>query len=166
MLDALGNIGDFIGGFGVIVTIVYLAIQIRSNTESNRTNAYQAVVQNISSWTTTVAIDPEITRIINIGALDRSKLSLDERSHFDLLYTSLFRHYENIHFQYTSGAIGDQSWLGWESRIRGTIEPPGIAEVWQDQRLAFSPRFRKWMDEGNDGIETVQVPFGRLADDV
>ena len=161
MIEALGNIGDFVGGFGVIITIIYLAIQIRSNTESNRNNAYQGVVQNISSWTTSVAMDPEITRIINIGAEDRSRLNRDECSQFDLLYTSLFRHYENIHYQYTSRAIGDESWIGWESRIRGTIEPPGIAEVWRDQRLAFSPRFRRFLEEEQSTVETVKVPFGR-----
>jgi len=161
MLDALGNIGDFIGGFGVIVTIVYLAIQIRSNTESNRNNAYQGVVQNISSWTTAVAMDPEITRIVNAGTYDRSALDPDERSQFDLLYTSLFRHYENIHYQYTSGAIGRESWIGWENRIRGTIRPAGIAEVWHDQRLAFSPRFRRFMEDEPAEGEAAPIPFGR-----
>ena len=33
-LDALGNLGDFIGGIGVLVTLIYLASQIRQNTSS------------------------------------------------------------------------------------------------------------------------------------
>ena len=28
MLDALGNIGDFLGGLGVVATLIYLALQI------------------------------------------------------------------------------------------------------------------------------------------
>ena len=35
-LEALGNLGDFIGGLAVIVTFLYLAAQIRQNTESVR----------------------------------------------------------------------------------------------------------------------------------
>ena len=32
MLEALGNLGDFVGGVAVIVTLLYLASQIRQNT--------------------------------------------------------------------------------------------------------------------------------------
>ena len=35
-LDTLGNLGDFIGGVGVIATLIYLASQIRQNTASVR----------------------------------------------------------------------------------------------------------------------------------
>jgi len=31
MLDTLGNIGDFVGGIGVVVTLLYLAVQIRAS---------------------------------------------------------------------------------------------------------------------------------------
>ena len=32
MLEELGNLGDFIGGVAVLVTLIYLSIQIRQNT--------------------------------------------------------------------------------------------------------------------------------------
>ncbi len=35
-LDNLGNIGELIGAIGVIVTLVYLAMQIRQNTGAFR----------------------------------------------------------------------------------------------------------------------------------
>ena len=41
MLDELGNIGEFVGGLGVVVTLVYLALQIRQNTVSTRVQTVQ-----------------------------------------------------------------------------------------------------------------------------
>jgi len=35
-LETLGNLGDFIGGIGVVATLIYLASQIRQNTASVR----------------------------------------------------------------------------------------------------------------------------------
>ena len=32
MLEDLGNLGDFVGGVAVVITLIYLAIQIRHNT--------------------------------------------------------------------------------------------------------------------------------------
>jgi hypothetical protein len=36
VLDALGNIGDFIGGIAVIITGIYLAVWIRGITRSTK----------------------------------------------------------------------------------------------------------------------------------
>jgi hypothetical protein len=42
-LDALGNIGDFLGGVGVIVTLIYLAARVRQNNVQLRSNAANLV---------------------------------------------------------------------------------------------------------------------------
>jgi hypothetical protein len=43
-LDALGNIGDFVGGIAVIATLIYLAVQVRQNTSALRTASRQEIV--------------------------------------------------------------------------------------------------------------------------
>ena len=45
----LGNYGEFIGSVGVVVSLVYLAVQIRANTRTTRANAS---FQAIHSWGT------------------------------------------------------------------------------------------------------------------
>ena len=50
MLETLANLGEFIGAIGVIVSIGYLAIQIRQNTKAVRSSSYhQAAEQTWSS---------------------------------------------------------------------------------------------------------------------
>jgi hypothetical protein len=34
VIEDLGNIGDFLGGIAVVVTLIYVATQIRQNTNS------------------------------------------------------------------------------------------------------------------------------------
>ncbi len=52
MLEDLGNIGDFLGGIGVVVTLAYLAVQIRQNSRSVKVSAAQSVLQSLSDWRT------------------------------------------------------------------------------------------------------------------
>ncbi len=40
-LEDLGNLGEFLGAIGVIVTLVYLAVQVRQNTRMMRANVRQ-----------------------------------------------------------------------------------------------------------------------------
>ena len=42
--QVLGNIGEFLGSIGVIATLIYLAIQIRQNTDATNRTAFQDLV--------------------------------------------------------------------------------------------------------------------------
>ena len=55
-LEALGNIGDFLGGIGVVVTLVYLAAQIRQNTAQLRSNAEGARVAALDETTRSLGL--------------------------------------------------------------------------------------------------------------
>jgi hypothetical protein len=44
-LEDLGNIGEFVAAIGVIVSLVYLATQIRQNTKAVRSSASQAIAE-------------------------------------------------------------------------------------------------------------------------
>ena len=76
MLEALGNIGDLLGGVGVFVTLIYLAVQIRQNTIASRSEAYQAAVVATSAWTQDVGTDSDSTRILQAGIYDHESLGL------------------------------------------------------------------------------------------
>ena len=46
MLQNLGNLGEFIGAIGVVVSLVYLARQMIQNTTSVRAASFNSMVQN------------------------------------------------------------------------------------------------------------------------
>ena len=60
MIESLGNIGDFVGGIGVIVTLVYLASQIRQNSRSVKAASAQAVLSALAQSISSVAAAPVI----------------------------------------------------------------------------------------------------------
>jgi len=47
-LESLANFGEFIGGIGVILSLIYVAFQIRQNTVSRRTETYARTVERFS----------------------------------------------------------------------------------------------------------------------
>jgi hypothetical protein len=147
MLDALGNIGDFLGGIGVVITLIYLAVQIRQNTTSSRTESYQAAVAAISDWTRDVGANPASSRIVEAGSRDFEALSSEERVQFNLIMAALVRNLENIHFQFTHGAIDESTWSGWANRTHSLLEPDGARAWWRTQEAAYSPEFRHFVDE-------------------
>jgi len=47
--EAIGAIGEIVGAVAVVVTIGYLAVQIRQNTRSVRDSAFQEVIHSIGA---------------------------------------------------------------------------------------------------------------------
>ena len=49
-LENLGNLGEFIGAIAVLVSVMYLALQIRQNTKSLITQTGQAIMSQAEEW--------------------------------------------------------------------------------------------------------------------
>jgi hypothetical protein len=45
-LEQLASIGEIVSGIAVIISLVYLAIQIKTNTEAERSATYQSIVSD------------------------------------------------------------------------------------------------------------------------
>lgn len=159
MLEDLGNIGDFLGGITVIVTLLYLAYQVRQNTKSTHSASYQAIVSTMSTFSREVAYENERSEIFSRGMMEPEELTISERIRFSLLMTSYFRNFENIHFQYQSKAIPDDVWEGWAYRMASSLKTPGCLLWWQRDQLSYSARFRKYINEEALYIDTEPLIF-------
>ena len=89
MLDMLGNLGDFIGGIAVVVTLIYLAHQVRQNTKSTQSPSYQAIVSSMSAFSRELAYEPERSEIFTKGLMHPETLDEPDQIRFSLLMTSL-----------------------------------------------------------------------------
>jgi len=152
MLEALGNIGDFLGGLGVVITLLYLAAQIRQNTRSSRSASYQAIATAISQSTINLWMNPDTARIMQAGIADREALNPLEQTQFNGIMAGMVRGIENIHYQYLAGAIDRDLWTGWELRTRSIVTTPGALEWWTENKDTFSKDFQVLVD----GLEPVE----------
>ena len=74
--DAIGAVGEVVGAIAVIASIVYLATQIRSNSEIARSQSQRELLE-IGSWFSGSATNPELRNVIRSGFDDFSSLSKD-----------------------------------------------------------------------------------------
>lgn len=135
MLSDLGDLGDFIGGIGVIVTLVYLAIQIRRNTEQTRLNTAG------DAWSGILAAFDPVYYGSNIDAFQRGLTGeLDPESAdyltFSMLMVRTFGQFELSVYQARRGAL-DEELLAMHSRLVETLvtTPGGLA--WWTERGAL-----------------------------
>ena len=152
MLDDLGNIGDFLGGIGVVVTLAYLAIQIRKNTQSVRSSALDSVSSSISDFMDRVSQDPVLTDLWFAGLSGTVELSESENQRFNLLLLSLVRRWENAFHQGRAGVLESASWSGMGNGLTFVLSAPGAQAWWKRSRGLFSPDFASFLERSVEAM--------------
>jgi hypothetical protein len=98
-LSDLGDLGDFLGGIGVIVTLIYLAIQIRRNTYAVRSASLDSAYAAHMEFQRTVWSDSELNKLWFDGLLEKRELSDTERERFLFMLISCARLWEGAYFK-------------------------------------------------------------------
>ena len=109
--DAIGSIGEIVGALGVILTLGYLAIQIRQNTESVQAASELGLSNRSAEWMSMMALNPELTTIHDKAAEDPNSLTPEEKSRFMWLVAELFMIYEGHYQLYLRGHLSEMSWI-------------------------------------------------------
>ncbi len=74
-LSQLANLGEFLGGLAVVVTLVYLATQVRQNTSAIRASSAQAFGDSINGLNLLIAGDLEQARVWRLASEDPGAMS-------------------------------------------------------------------------------------------
>ena len=144
MLDALGNIGDFVGGIAVILTLVYLAVQIRHNTRSTKLASMQSTMLAAQNVAILPAQDRDLARVVRVGLTTPEELDDDEFQQFRYFLMNMLRVHEDMFVQHRAGVVDDETWMARASSLRTIFSMPGGRRVW-DSSNAYRADFQAWL---------------------
>jgi hypothetical protein len=104
-LDDLANLGQVIGALAVVISLIYVAYQIRQNTNAVRSATAQAVHEHFSNWYNLVSADAELSRIAASGLRDYASLSEQERVRFVATFMSFLSYSQNAFLKWREGLL-------------------------------------------------------------
>ena len=103
--EAIGAVGELIGSVAVVLTIAYLAVQIR---QSGKASISVSTNQSRSAVTDVIGAISSNTDAVNTysqGLLDRDSLERHEKIRFDLIIFQQLRCIETIFLEYREGLL-------------------------------------------------------------
>ena len=143
--EAIGAIGEVIGALGVIVTLGYLAVQIRQNTASVKGSTLQAMLEASVGLHDLCASDSDLGGIFLQGIEELESLAPKERARFHFLMLGFLRRLENVHHLGGSGLVADDDWSGIRSSTLSALAQPGARVWWGENSTRFNPQFADWI---------------------
>lgn len=145
--EAIGAIGEVLGAAAVVVTLGYLAIQIKQNSQAVKNSAAQSLLSEANESLRVASSDPSTARAVILGQTLIEELSEGEKAQFIAWVFSWMRTVEQAYFQYLQGYIDEEIWEGHRTHHRQLIITPGIAVWWSSRRPFYSQKFQNYMDE-------------------
>jgi uncharacterized protein YbcV (DUF1398 family) len=105
--EAVGAVGEILGAVGVIVTLGYLAAQIRANTRQSRAAMTQSIVDGVNGVHNAVMVNPQLADVY-VRAGNQEDLTESERMQWVSATNRAFNIYSAVQRAYDHGQV-DQS---------------------------------------------------------
>lgn len=152
-LAEIGIIGEIISSIAVIISLVYLAVQIRQSTETQRTSTYQSIVSDFGALNNNMASTPELSDMFVRGLEDFNQFKPDERARISQVFFQCFRNFENMFYQHHRGYLDEDIWLGWKRLILTYYSRPGFQTWWEFRKDVYSVPFVSFLNSEKPDVE-------------
>ncbi len=140
--EAIAAVGETIGAIGVVLSLLYLATQIRQSRKQSQLEATRSLVEAINGFTDVLAELPDLSDIYLRGLQDFSSLEPVERVRFSSLMGRLMRTYEQM-LQHDSGrTLHTGIWASTENSLIDIFGYPGMRDWWETRRHWYGVSFQ------------------------
>ena len=145
--EVLGNLGEFAGAFGVVATLIYLAIQVRHSRNAMEENARLAqgavlatTFTHFSNFRRHIIDNADVARIWREGC-GGGELAEDDRTRFDQLGDEFIFGFNSVFAQAVAAGDKDMAKAMPQSLAGFVHANPGIHVIWERMRevLATDP---------------------------
>ena len=160
--DAIGAVGELVGAAGVILSLIYLGIQIRQNTTSLRAMTNQQLTASSVAVNTAIGSDADAARAFFLGLTEPDSLDDVQRAQFVFLFQGSLRHLENAYYQHKAGGMDPLIWSGWVESMKGILGSPGGRLWWRSASSRFKGDFPAFVENEVLGEDTAAA-FGSFA---
>ena len=153
-LNDLGSIGEFVSAIAVLITLIYLAVQIRQNSATTRALIRQSLADSQIGYIGQRGTDPFLRSVVPKMFLGQ-ELELEETFGLRMHVVAGTRMFENYFAQQAIGTLDPEDWRAIREVIKMHFR---LAEY----REAFSSIESAWNSEFANEIKSIMEEIDRI----
>jgi hypothetical protein len=142
-LSDLANLAQIIAATGVVVSLIYLAIQIRGNTKIASAQARHSISEFVLCISIFRAEHADRFAKLESGA----ELTEGDRQFQYWSHVQFLLHAETYFHHHELGLMPDAHWRPYARYMTKYIQSPGFKEAWDDIGRGFSEDFVRWLND-------------------
>ena len=144
-LERLSHLAQVVSAVAVVVSIAYLAEQIRANTRSVQYEAARGLKElqfQVDQWDQ----DPVHVEVMIRGDSAPETLDRVEWSQYARRWSNRYSIWAMAQTGFEQGTLDPAEWEGWNSSYSDEICGPGRRRFWEQRRDWYSGSFRAMVD--------------------
>ena len=149
--EAIGAVAEGLGAIGVIATVVYVALQIRHNSEAVQGSTEQALMSQEMAF---YALVIENAAIWGRGRDSMDELNAEETIVFENLVAAAMSQLYSAFVQYRRGLIPESVWVAYMGDWTAYLERAGFQHAWKNLQHAYPVEFRNTLDDIADSKQS------------
>lgn len=162
--DAVAASAEAIGAIAVVWSLIYLAIQIRQNTETVKASTELETSKLWTDFHARMAQSADLTRIWDQGFTAPDTLSPDDKRRFIWIVSEYFFLVEGLYRQHVRGFLSGSSWRQHERTVIGVLRNEIVGNWWKSGVSPFSTEFRTHIERAFERGHDDAWTYVRLAD--
>lgn len=146
MLEKLYYVGELVGVLALVISVLYLAKQVKTSNDLNRTNTFRSIFQGFADYCNDV-FGPGNAVLMVKAYRDIGSLSPDERMTFDMSMTNLLNYVEDSWASSQVDLLRDVTMENWSWWLCNRVFPyPGAREWWAESKGIWPDEFQSWIE--------------------
>ena len=142
--DAIGAVGEILGAAAVLVTLVYLARQIRQNTRSTRSQSRTRILESLNSDIRNLAEDD----IWDLGyRVASGETKPGDSGRWTWVCTSWICHLELAYFELLEKNLPEDFEATLQGRLTMLFGVPNFDSAWEENRRLCTEAFQSYVDD-------------------
>ena len=142
-LEQLANIAEIFGNLVVVVTIIYVALQLHQGSAALRSDSRQAQVNTDLNGVYLFVQYPELGKYFS----QQETPSFEEKTKLMFWIIAQMRAREHEWLQYKSGALDEQAWLSYRDVIYFILGTHRSRSLWELSASYFDAGFAAMVEE-------------------
>lgn len=140
----LGAMGEMVGAFGVLASIIYFATILRFNANVTRDSTTYNIMQMAINFRAQ-SYQGELADIRLKAAMGDNMSDLEVLK-FEGYLSALFELTELIFMAWNKNKVDDEYMAAWDKRILAAMSVPRIQQFWSRTKSGYRPSFVSYVD--------------------
>ena len=159
--EAIGVVAEMISAAAVVISLVYLAVQLRHTARQTTADNLQATVERWVGALTSAMRSEEDADFLRRALHDYAALSPPQKARLHTFMLDLVAPFQAIHAKHESGLVDPRFWETIRVDMAAWFKCPGMLSLWEEAKFAYPPYL---VEEIDRAIEEHQgQPFTETA---
>lgn len=153
-MQIVADVATLFEAIAVIVSLIFIAIQIRQSTRLAKIANAQSVVEHSKALATTLAQDRQLTELWIAGIENYDSLDGVDQYRFLGFLTYLLNVHEHAYYQLKEGLLDKNVYSPNESELKALIKVGVLQRHWKALRSQFQPVFVAYVEQMLESAKT------------